>query len=156
MARHLSYINHRGTSETMAPLKSRGYGLLAAVVRSETESCWLVKTNKSIRVTSAMLDATGRYLKHHLACSADTFHFTLGQFASPHQQTCPCLSWSILEVSWSICQEAGRGCLPFGQASLTALLTCLAPIRHHSKHLPFVCLKPFRITFNSTAQRNLG
>lgn len=78
MARHLSYINHRGTSETMAPLKSRGYGLLAAVVRSETASCWFVKTNKSIRVTSATLDTTGHYLKRHLTYSADSFHFTLG------------------------------------------------------------------------------
>lgn len=33
----------------MAPLKSRGYGLLAAVVRSETVRCWFVKTNNSIQ-----------------------------------------------------------------------------------------------------------
>lgn len=62
----------------MAPLKSRGYGLLAAVVCSETVSCWFVKTNKSITVTGAMLDATGHYLKYHLTYFADTFHFTFG------------------------------------------------------------------------------
>lgn len=102
MARHLSYINHRGTSEPVASLKSRGQGLLAAVVHSETGSCWFVKTNRSIGVTSATLDATGHYLKCHLTYFADAFHFTLGQFTCPKQQIQLCLSQSIvkyLEVS---------------------------------------------------------
>ena len=116
--------------------------------------CWFMKTNKSIRVTSATLDATGHYLKRHLTYFADAFHFTLGEFTSPNQQIRLRLSWSVLEVSWSICQEAERGWPPFGHTSITALLTCLAPIQHHSKHLPFVCLKLFQIPFNSTAQRN--
>lgn len=62
----------------MAPLKSRGYGLLAAVTRPETVRCWFVKTNKSIGVTRATLDATGHYLKLHLMFFADSFHFFLG------------------------------------------------------------------------------
>lgn len=86
MARHLSYINHRGSSETMAPLKSRGYGLLAAVVRSETMRCWFVKTNNGIMVTNATLDTTGHYLRRHLTYFTETFPFTLRQLISPNQE----------------------------------------------------------------------
>lgn len=93
MARHLSYINHRGSSETMAPLKSRGYGLLAAVARSETLRCCFVKTNNGIMVTNATLDTTGHYLGRHFT---EIFPFTLGQLISPNQQIRTHLSLGIL------------------------------------------------------------
>lgn len=122
MARHLSYINHRGTSKTMAPLKSRGYGLLAAVVRSEMVSCWFVKTNKTIRITSAMLDATGHYLKFHLTYFTDIFLFTFGYFSSQISTNKPVLKMGYPRGIYH--QEAGARILPLGQgqASVTRAL----------------------------------